>query len=306
MKSIHPMGVVVRRTGLSSHVIRAWERRYNAVHPHRTEGNHRLYSDEDIDRLMLLAKATDQGASIAGIAQLSLEELQNFVLPERKKPSSPPLSISVEEANEEQDVQAALTAIENMDPEGLNREMSGWLVRFGVLPVIEQLVPRLMTEIGNNWSSGKYRIYQEHMATQAVRNFLGGIFEEIAGRSEGPTVLTATPPGEMHEIGALLCAVAASIEGFRVLHLGADVPFPELIHAIHQQETAAVMISIVSSSHDSRLAQGLMSLRSMIMPETYIFIGGGSAGWYGEQVKDDKFEVIPSINGLRKRLKKIK
>ena len=38
--------VVARRTGLSAHVIRIWEKRYGAVEPERTVTNRRLYSDE--------------------------------------------------------------------------------------------------------------------------------------------------------------------------------------------------------------------------------------------------------------------
>jgi len=51
---IHPMRIVARRTGLSSHVIRAWERRHNAIEPARTPTNRRLYSDNDIERLQKL------------------------------------------------------------------------------------------------------------------------------------------------------------------------------------------------------------------------------------------------------------
>ena len=43
--------VVARRTGLSAHVIRIWEKRYGAVEPERTETKRRLYSDEQIERL---------------------------------------------------------------------------------------------------------------------------------------------------------------------------------------------------------------------------------------------------------------
>ena len=40
----HPIKVVARRTGLSAHVIRIWEKRYGAVEPERTDTNRRLYS----------------------------------------------------------------------------------------------------------------------------------------------------------------------------------------------------------------------------------------------------------------------
>ena len=41
----HSIQSVARRTGLTPHVIRIWEKRYAAVQPSRTETNRRLYSD---------------------------------------------------------------------------------------------------------------------------------------------------------------------------------------------------------------------------------------------------------------------
>jgi len=58
-KSSHPIGAVVRRTGLKPELIRAWERRHHAIVPRRTAGRHRLYSDADVERLRLLRDATE-------------------------------------------------------------------------------------------------------------------------------------------------------------------------------------------------------------------------------------------------------
>ena len=56
-KPRHLIQVVNRRTGLSSDVIRVWEKRYQAVVSHRNETNRRLYSDKDIDKLTLVEKS---------------------------------------------------------------------------------------------------------------------------------------------------------------------------------------------------------------------------------------------------------
>ena len=62
--------MVAQRTGLSTHVLRAWERRYGVVTPTRTEGGQRLYSDADIERLILLQTLTAGGGAISQLAQL--------------------------------------------------------------------------------------------------------------------------------------------------------------------------------------------------------------------------------------------
>ena len=69
---------VSQRTGLTPHVIRAWEKRYNAVVPERSPKNRRLYSEEDIQRLLLLKTITDAGHNISQVAKLETEDLTNL------------------------------------------------------------------------------------------------------------------------------------------------------------------------------------------------------------------------------------
>jgi len=76
---------VSKRSGVKSDLVRAWERRYQAVNPIRTAGGHRVYTDQDIARLKLLNEATNNGHSISQIAQLSLDDLKQLI----KKNSKP-------------------------------------------------------------------------------------------------------------------------------------------------------------------------------------------------------------------------
>ena len=63
-------------SGVASATIRAWEKRYNAVVPDRAENKHRLYSENDIEKLAVLFSLTELGQSIGKIAHLELEELK--------------------------------------------------------------------------------------------------------------------------------------------------------------------------------------------------------------------------------------
>ena len=67
---------VARISGLTEFVIRAWEKRYNAVTPSRTDTNRRIYSQTDIEKLKLLQHATTNGHSIGNIANLSIDSLR--------------------------------------------------------------------------------------------------------------------------------------------------------------------------------------------------------------------------------------
>jgi DNA-binding transcriptional MerR regulator len=73
------IGVVARYVGVSTHALRAWERRYGTVDPRRTPGGSRLYDATEIDRLKTLKQLTDSGHSIGEVARLSLEELKRLL-----------------------------------------------------------------------------------------------------------------------------------------------------------------------------------------------------------------------------------
>lgn len=70
------IGAVAKMTGLSTHILRIWERRYQAVVAERAANGRRVFSPADVEKLGLLKALTDRGAAISSIANLSLGELR--------------------------------------------------------------------------------------------------------------------------------------------------------------------------------------------------------------------------------------
>ena len=66
-KKVYPISVVSQKTGISPHVIRKWELRYNFPIPERTESNRRLYSEYDIALLQKALSMKSQGFRINDI-----------------------------------------------------------------------------------------------------------------------------------------------------------------------------------------------------------------------------------------------
>jgi len=73
---IYEISAVARLTGISPHVLRVWERRYDVVEPRRSETKRRQYSQSDIQRLALLKTLVDQGHAIGSIAKLGTAQLE--------------------------------------------------------------------------------------------------------------------------------------------------------------------------------------------------------------------------------------
>ena len=65
------MAVVKKLTELSARQIRYYEEQ-GLIHPARSEGNQRLFSFNDIDRLLEIRELIEQGVNISGIKQIFL------------------------------------------------------------------------------------------------------------------------------------------------------------------------------------------------------------------------------------------
>ncbi|MEM9176111.1 MAG: MerR family transcriptional regulator [Myxococcota bacterium] len=73
---VYQIGTVSSLTGVDAHTIRAWERRYGAIKPNRSDTGRRLYDDQTVERLQLLKALVDCNEAIGQIAHLPDDTLR--------------------------------------------------------------------------------------------------------------------------------------------------------------------------------------------------------------------------------------
>jgi len=299
----HSMKVVVRRTGLSPHVIRVWERRYGAVDPARTSTNRRLYSDADIERLQWLHRATRQGHSIGQIARLPADELADLVNAEPAAVSlptipSPPSSAAGETVDSGAILDRCIAAVRELDAPALEDELARAAVGMSRKKLLEELVHPLMQRTGDMWADGSLRVAHEHLASSAVRSLLGSMQAADQAPDSAPSLVVTTPAGQLHEIGSLLVATLASTEGWRVTYLGPNLPAEEIAGAVLQNRARAVALSIIYPGDDPRLAPELVKLRRATGAETAILVGGRAAPSYRDTLDRIGAVYIEELSSL--------
>ncbi|AMA73005.1 MULTISPECIES: MerR family transcriptional regulator [Aneurinibacillus] len=67
--ALFPIGIVMQLTELSARQIRYYEQQ-QLISPARTKGNQRLFSFNDVDRLLEIKALLEKGLNIAGIKQV--------------------------------------------------------------------------------------------------------------------------------------------------------------------------------------------------------------------------------------------
>ena len=64
-----PISIVMQLTELTARQIRYYEE-HDLIQPHRTEGNRRMFSLNDVDKLLEIKDMLDQGVNMAGIKRV--------------------------------------------------------------------------------------------------------------------------------------------------------------------------------------------------------------------------------------------
>lgn len=275
----HSIAVVSRRTGVSQLLLRAWERRYDAVVPARTDTGRRLYSDRDLEKLTLLGLLTGAGHRIGDIAGLPLDELRKLADEVSASPAPPvrPTSEAVPAAHFLED---ALKAVAALDGRGLEAVLDKSLLHLSKPLLRKDFLAPLLEEIGTRWCDGRLRVAHEHMASAIIVNFLSGLNSRYQVSAGAPLVAVATPGGTHHEMGALLAASHAFEAGWDVLYLGPNMPAEDLAATTAIRKVRAVLLSIVFPASDPGVAAQLRELRKLAGPALPIVVGGMSAVSY--------------------------
>jgi MerR family transcriptional regulator, light-induced transcriptional regulator len=270
---VHPIGVVARRTGISLHVLRAWERRYQVVEPRRTPGGQRLYSDADIARLRLLRRVTDSGHSISQVAALPQAEL------ERLATSEPVPAVELPRVDTEWQLQA-LDAAERMDGQSVYATLLRAAVSLRAPEFMRDVLMPLLQEVGERWHAGELSPAQEHLVSMAARRVTGWLIDAYVPAPDAPVLLVTTVSGELHEFGALLVSVLALDAGWSAVNLGPSLPAAEVARAAESTGASVVALSIVNrpvGSADDDIVREVTLLRDALRPEVRLVVGGGGA-----------------------------
>lgn len=311
----HPIRVVSRRTGLSPHVIRVWERRYEAVTPMRSSTNRRMYSSEDIERLLLLRLATESGYSIGEIAGLPDERLAAMISTDIRRASPKRIAVrrnddgtekpsngSADSSAAELFLDESLAAIKRLDAGALEEILSRAAMSLSRPDLMGRLLEPLMNRIGDMWQDGTLRIAHEHLASAVVRSFLGNIVTNQDPPPSAPVMVITTPAGQNHEMGALIAASAALTEGWNVTYLGPNLPAEEIAAVAEQNGARAVALSIVYPPDDPRLGGELEKLRRLLPQDVIILAGGRAAEAYTAALDGIDAVRIANIPDFRKQL----
>jgi DNA-binding transcriptional MerR regulator len=243
------IAALAQRTGVPPDTLRKWEQRYQILHPDRTAGGQRRYSERDVARVQWLRERLDEGYRI-GVAASLLGTLGD------------------EPARTARDhLGALLDAVERGETSEIGLRLDQAFALLGVDQTFELVVRPLLEMVGERWAEGEISVAEEHLVSEAVRSRLGHLLGDAGGGVRGVAVL-ACAPGERHELGLMMAAIALRRDGWKVVYLGADTPLADAIALARRLRARILGVSIARHEH----AQGLERL---VLPDGVTLVVGG-------------------------------
>lgn len=262
---------VVEKTGIPRNTLLAWERRYGIPEPGRTEGGHRVYTEEDLRLLLRLQELLENGHRIGEAVAL----LRRNVEPERAVEGATPLEVLKAK------LQASLLAFDRHDADDVYHRLSAFSLR----RVIDDVLMPILRDVGDGWHAGEVSVAQEHFTSSFVREQLILMLNRLeSGPSGGPMAICAGYPNEQHEIGLLAVAVKLALRGWRVAYLGADLPIEELADLLTRRRAELVCQSVISPRPPAELRAYTARLSRVAPPGTQIALGGPGVGELADEL----------------------
>ena len=260
--------------------LRAWERRYGLFEPVRKASGHRLYTQANIDLITRAVGLLDRGMRIGQVkAQLEAEN------------KAPGKSSSVGD-NWKRYLDGMIAAVIQFNEAGLEEVYGEALSLYPINKTTEKLLEPLLIELGRRWECGEGSIAEEHFFNFYMRNKLGARFHHRVRATGGPKLLMACLPGDRHETGLLLFALAANSAGYSTILLGADMPLDELPAAARKTGCEAIVLSGVLRPDLDVLARALPDLaKKSPVP---VFLGGKASLKVHDALKRSKIVTLGS------------
>jgi len=261
---MYSIKAVSQATGLSIETLRAWERRYQIVVPIRDANGRRAYRPDDVIRLRKLREATERGHPISRLARLAAEEVDSLLRATSGQPGTAPLQNVADQIIE---------AAADYRPADCDRLLATTLALLPLQVVVQDVLSPLMVEVGERWHRGELSIAQERIVSMALRKQLSSVLDTYSRIATGPIMVLATPSGERHELGILMCALLAAARNLRCHYLGPDLPMADLATYASRVNADVVVLSVLMN--DGTAAQ--LAELSQYLPASIELWGGGTA-----------------------------
>ena len=272
-------------TGIKSHTIRIWEKRYSILSPDRTDTKIRTYTDNELTHLLTVSMLNRNGIKISKIAKLEQEDM-NKLLWDIKVNKEPEYSMD-----------KLILALVSLDEELFKGTMNGLIDKYGLEKTfVNHLIP-FLARIGIMWLIGTINPSQEHFMSNLIRQkIISEIDKQPIPKEDSKSILMYLPEHEWHEISLLFYQFLLRAKGVHTSYLGQSLPYPSLLESIEKLKPHAILSSWLTAV-DKKFVVNYFKQLNKDLPDMKVFAGGAQIKANSKDLKGLIIEVqdIPEL-----------
>ena len=223
-------------SGVQAHTIRIWEQRYNILNPERTPTNIRVYTDQELRKILSVALLNNNGLKISKIAKLTDADITEAVLQ---------LSEGKDSRIESQVENLKLIMVD-MNEAKFEKLFSHLVVQMGFEETIMKVFVPFFKRLNYLWQTNSVTVAQVNFITTLYRQKMYVATDGLLpAKSFDKKFILFLPQTELLDNGLLFCNYMAKRRGFQALYLGESFPVKELTDIL-EKNPECYLISIAT------------------------------------------------------------
>jgi DNA-binding transcriptional MerR regulator len=249
--------------GIKAHTIRIWEQRHNILFANREKSQHRIYSNDDLKKLLQISYLYHHGYKISKIAKLSDQQIHQIVDDESENKSSNEIYIN-------KLIEAGL----DFDKEKFEMILNKVVHRLGLENSLSQVIYPFLNKIGLFWLTNHIIPAQEHFVSHLIQNkIITGTESLTVNKNTNSIILVFAPEGEFHEISLLAANYILKKYHNNTIYFGINTALESLQYYLEHKKVTCIYTHVVTSLNNSRLEKYFSQLCEFF-PHIKIVISG--------------------------------
>lgn len=309
--------VVANRTGIGPHTLRVWERRYGFPAPERRADGVRAYSEADIMKLRLVARALAAGFRASEVVPLSAADLARIVdatmndLETRSngtnmvRSEAPRVDRRDSGDDASEPVARVIAAVRSDDIEAVQAILRSEARSLGPKRFVTEVADPLAIRVGELWQGRTLEVRHEHILSACLTRELHAFSAEQESKQQSPVVVLATLPGEHHLLPLEMAAVYLAASGARTRMLGADTPVREIAASARAMKAEVVGLSISAAASPTDARAAVRELLDELPRRVKVWLGGAGSGAVFGGIDERGVVHVASCRALDQRLKEV-
>lgn len=231
-------------SGIKAHTIRIWEKRYDLLKPKRTDTNIRLYSPENLTKLLNIVLLNKNNYKISKIAELS-EDMITI--------KSRELAFSI--ATNDEAINSFKVSMFQFDKILFNNTYNKLLHKKTFREIFKDIFIPFLEHIGLLWHTETLLPAHEHFISNLIAQKIQINTEKLqySITNTNKTYVLFLPENEIHELGLLYLNYELVLRGFHTIYLGQSLPLNNLNYFLDGEREICFITSLTIQPYDDKI-----------------------------------------------------